>query len=353
MFDAIVLTAANGAQARGYRAELARRRKDGRLDPRVKTLAISDPGGRRVGSLGATVRALAKIDLTKRTLVCHSGGDARRTPGYAARGKAFIPLADGALFDEIVRNMSRLALPEAGVLVVCGDVAPRFDYAAADFSRPGVTGVGYWDGYDQAARHGVYVADRAGRVRNFLQKPSREAALAAGAFRRGKLAVDTGIFWIDAPTARKMLRAGWKTGDLYERFATELVRGFAPFWAHVAGCGELFHVGTSRELLALLGRDGVHLDGCGIPREAMDLAGGNVVTGVPANWPKKVRLAKNECLAALPVGRDGWVEVRYGLDDNFKEDGKWEKKLFRLDGKAVSLKELVPRVNAVRLAKTS
>ena len=35
MFDAIVLTAANGAQARGYRAELARRRKDGRLDPGV------------------------------------------------------------------------------------------------------------------------------------------------------------------------------------------------------------------------------------------------------------------------------------------------------------------------------
>ncbi len=351
MFDAIVLTAANGAQARGYRAELVRRQKDGRLDPRVKTLALSDPGGRRVGSLGATVRALAKIDLTKRTLICHSGGDARRTPGYAARGKAFIPLKGGAMFDEIVRNMSRLALPEAGVLVVCGDVAPRFDYEAADFSRPGVTGVGYWDDYEQASRHGVYVADRDGRVRNFLQKPSRAAAEASGAFRRGKLAVDTGIFWIDAPTAERTLAAGWKMGDLYERFAAELVRGFAPFWAHVARRGDLFHVGTSRELLALLGKDGVHLDACGLPRGKMDLAGGNIVTGVPADWPKKVRLAKNECLAVLPVGRAGWTEVRYGLDDNFKEDGKWERKLFRLDGKRVSLKELVPHVNAVRLAR--
>ena len=48
-FDLIVVTAANRAQARGYRAQLR-----GRANVRV----VPDPGDRRVGSLGATVNVL-------------------------------------------------------------------------------------------------------------------------------------------------------------------------------------------------------------------------------------------------------------------------------------------------------
>ena len=44
-----------------------------------------------------------------------------------------------------------------------------------------------------------------------------------------------------------------------------------------------------------------------------------------------------------------WVKVRYSIDDNFKEDGKWEKRLYRLAGKRVCLKELMPMVNHRRL----
>ena len=86
-FDIIVVTAANRAQAEGYRAQLTGRKR---------FLVIPDPGDRRVGSLGATVNALRKIFASanegirpRRMLVCHSGGDARRTPAYAAMGKAF------------------------------------------------------------------------------------------------------------------------------------------------------------------------------------------------------------------------------------------------------------------------
>ena len=41
--------------------------------------------------------------------------------------------------------------------------------------------------------------------------------------------------------------------------------------------------------------------------------------------------------------------MRYSIDDNFKSDGKWEKKLYRLGRRRVCLKELMPQVNHRRL----
>ena len=115
-FDLIVVTAANDAQASGYRAQL--RGESGRY------LVIPDPGGRRVGSLGATVNALRRIlspksgQRPRNVLVCHSGGDARRTPAYAAMGKAFVPMPDGRpLLSHIVDAMEKLPA-KSGVSVI-------------------------------------------------------------------------------------------------------------------------------------------------------------------------------------------------------------------------------------------
>ena len=101
-FDLVVVTAANAAQAKGYKAQLKGRKN---------FLVLPDPGGRRVGSLGATVNALRKIKAGKssRVLVCHSGGDARRTPGYAAMGKAFVPMRDSRpMLDHIIEEMEKI-----------------------------------------------------------------------------------------------------------------------------------------------------------------------------------------------------------------------------------------------------
>ena len=112
-FDVLVVTASNEAQARGYRAMVA---------PLVgalaeKILVVPDPGGKRVGSLGSTVGVLKKLgDVSKsRVLICHSGGDSKRLPAYAAIGKAFVPVPDSrgrtvSLFERIVANMERLSL---------------------------------------------------------------------------------------------------------------------------------------------------------------------------------------------------------------------------------------------------
>ena len=329
MFDHIVITAANEAQARGYRAQTKNR-------PEVKV--ISDPGGKRVGSLGATVNLLKRLKLSGRVLVCHSGGDARRTPGYAAMGKAFVPMKDGrSMFEHIVETMSSLPLLEkGGVLITSGDVLLDFDYSATDFSRPGVTGVAYPDGAFQARRHGVYkTASKASSktgltdVSGFFQKPKVET---------GRHLIDTGIMFIDWPTAEKM-KSLPISGDIYEEFPKMLLEGFAPFSVNVVKSCAFFHIGSSRELLERLGDGGTYVDCVGCE---LELKGGNVVTNVPRGRFKKLSLAKNECFTCIPVGKNDWYDLKYKLDDNFKTDGLWEKH---------ALADKMPKVDYSRLIK--
>jgi len=258
-FDCLILTAANEAQAAGYRKQLEWRAANGSLDPSTRVLVITDPGGRRVGSLGATLNALAvlaqkagsrwsddsgqkkRADLRspfegKRILICHSGGDSRRTPAYAAQGKIFTPVpatgANGmplALFDLILKTVSALPAPEGGqVLVTSGDVLLTFDYASVDFSKPGVTGVAYFGSIERGSRHGVYVPEAFRSnpqkteclpVADFLQKPSEPAARACGAVDPfGHVAVDTGLLSFDPDTCARLLRAaGLGTGENVQR----------------------------------------------------------------------------------------------------------------------------------------
>lgn len=324
-FDAIVLTAANESQAAGYRTQLEHRKSCGLLDPSIRIFVIADPGNRRVGSFGATLNVLSALRRegalaeNRRVLLCHSGGDGRRTPAYAAQGKAFTPVpcrdAAGnplALFDMILRNSSRLALG-SGVLVASGDVAPTFgdaDIPSMDFSLPGVIGAAYLDSVERGSRHGVYVpgpapvqgASALHDVSDFLQKPKPEVAKAAGAVTdSGCVAVDTGLVAIDAETCLRL--AGLADGgilasivdgscpqmDFYEEFLMALVPSidedsylsrFAtrrgcdathlnrlrtirdtlhgiPFRVNVAAECDFFHLGSSRELLGGFLADGL------------------------------------------------------------------------------------------------
>jgi len=247
-FDFLILTAANEAQANGYRAQLVWRQTNGLLDPKTQVLVITDPGGRRVGSLGATLHVLAELAKhfpngaegfkNRRILICHSGGDSRRTPAYAAQGKVFTPVptvaengAPLALFDLILRTVSELPAPKNGhVLVTSGDVLLTFDHASVDLSQPGITGVAYFGPVERGSRHGVYVpkafrgnplSTECVPVLDFLQKPSETEARAHGAVDPfGHVAVDTGLVSFDPATCAHLLKvAGWKkaaTGLLSE-----------------------------------------------------------------------------------------------------------------------------------------
>ena len=343
-FDTSVITAADEEQATCFR--LQAKAFEGTLARRI--LVVPDPGGKRVGSLGSTVNVLRRVPRKGRMLICHCGGFSKRLPAYAASGKVFAPVARTAagvttLFEVIVRNMEKLALPKSGALVVCGDVAPDFTFGECDFSRPGVTGVAYFDTTARGSRHGVYVPQRAkglSAVAGFLQKPSPAEAKRAGAVFGGKVAVDTGIMWMDAKSCTKLAQSAWDEGDLYSDFTSELLRGFAPFWVNTVRRCDVFHIGSSRELLQLLGKGREWVEGCGVSRAAMKLAGENIVTNVPADYSRPVVLGRGECLLCLPVGKTGWAEVRYNVADNFKEDGKWE---------SLGMGKLMKRVNYERL----
>ncbi len=332
MFDEVIITAANEAQAKGYRAQTSDRKN---------FTVFPDPGDMRVGSLGATVNALRQTNFAasdrRRVLVVHSGGDARRTPGYAAMGKAFVPLRDGrAMLDHIVEAMERLRLPEGGgVVVVSGDVLPVFEYEAMDFTHPGVTGVAYPDGADEARRHGVYVVDGgasggpgAVRVKDFLQKP---------AVADGTHLIDTGVMFIDGATAERMKELPI-SGDIYDEFPKMLLAGYAPFLVNVAddSC-EFFHIGSTRELLDKLGDGWTYVDCANC---TLELAGGNVVTNVPAGRFASLTLAEGECFTCIPYDADKWLDLKYRIGDNFKTDGLWE---------AHNLGDIMRRVDYTRL----
>lgn len=271
-FDHIVLTAANEAQARGYREQLRVRAADGLLPPDSELHVVPDPLGRRVGSLGATLHAMAVLARRlargrggakgnplagRRILILHSGGDSRRLPAYAAEGKVFLPLpaltaggTPACLFDLILEGLSALRAPDGGhVLVASGDVLLTFDPAEVRFCDAGVTGVAYPAEVRRGAGHGVYVtAGGATRgfwdVAGFIQKPSPDEAERAGAVSDGRVLVDTGLLSISASCAGQLLGAmGGGRGpggggilaaiekgiepplDIYEEFALSLVPG--------------------------------------------------------------------------------------------------------------------------------
>ena len=239
IFNQIVLTAANAAQKKGYRTQLDARRAWGLLTGATRADVSADPGGRRAGSLGATLNVLYELARDfirgsaetrsirdcfagRNVLICHSGGDSRRTPAYAAQGKIFMPLPasnrvgrPAALFDLVLSGAEALPARAGGqVLVLSGDALVTFDPARLDLSPRGVIGAAYYVGMARGSRHGVYVAGaapaRAGcfPVADFLQKPDEAAAREAGALdAAGRVLVDTGILSFDPAAVETMLAA--------------------------------------------------------------------------------------------------------------------------------------------------
>lgn len=447
-YDTIILTAANQAQAEGYREQLNWRKACGLLDAHTETLVIPDPGDRRVGSLGATLNVLSVLATKyyqrhnpttliecfnkRRILICHSGGDSRRTPAYAAQGKIFTPMPctghDGqplALFDLILQTTRALPAPTHGnIVITSGDVLLTFDHASVDLTHPGVTGIAYFGAIERGARHGVYVPNGFGAnpqrteclpVLNFLQKPTEAEARAAGAIDHlGHLAIDTGLLSLDPSTCAHLLEiAAWcpptpkkaHSGllsqilkgsapplDLYEDFTLALaphvdkpryLQRFAtpqplppkaqklvgdlydalrqtPFQVNIVPYCDFFHIGSSRELLN--GFSGISrtaqtyhfANGSGAhtapgdsdlnqafifnsnlhhPLRAghavieashasakmrLELAGDNILTGLPPTAQGSLTLPTGTGVAFLPIGQREWCVIAYGLDDDFK-----------------------------------
>ncbi len=245
LYDWLVVTAASAAQAAGYGEQLAARRRSGALEAYGNVLVVPDPHDRRAGSGGSTLVALTEIlrrraassrrsgrrsaratvhDLLagQRIMIIHSGGDSRRLPAYAAQGKVFAPLpcdtAKGRqadLFDLVLDDAASISPPaEGGILITAGDVLLGLRGQRHGIQRaiaagsPGVVGVAFRARASTGARHGVYVLDAQGGVKEFLQKPTVDQQTRAGALdSKGRALVDTGVVHIDPSTAAAWLTA--------------------------------------------------------------------------------------------------------------------------------------------------
>lgn len=227
-WDVCVLTASDERQAAMYRGQIEWRQASGLLPRHTRFIIMADPGGQRIGSGGATLRALDQLAASdtlpnSRVLIIHSGGDSRRAPHCSATGKLFarLPrvLPDGrasTVFDEFLIGLSGLSSAQLapGVLIASGDVLLVFDHLQLAFQRGGVSGVAAAADLATALQHGVYVlsniTDAAPqrtapqRVRAYLHKPS-EAELRQwdGIAADGTAQIDTGLIWLDAATALK------------------------------------------------------------------------------------------------------------------------------------------------------
>ncbi|MFI5093511.1 MAG: L-fucokinase [Candidatus Acidiferrales bacterium] len=240
-WDYLIVTAANDLQAKAYDTQIQQRQEGGQI-PRVRNcLVIPDMDGKRIGSGGSTLHSLACVLRRERPgagpasfeeaeailrglriLIVHAGGDSRRLPAYSHCGKMFVPIpAKGqpsvapTLFDRLIPAF--LMLPEAPrgqVVVASGDALILFDASTVDFAHPGITALGSFAASKEAAHHGVFCAAKDGSVRRYLQKPSPDTQLAAGAVNpQGESVLDLGVMSLDAGAAIQLLRAFFTKGS--------------------------------------------------------------------------------------------------------------------------------------------
>ncbi len=207
LWDYVILTASNEAQAEAYRLQIDYRLAQNKLPRETHYAVIPDEGGKRVGSGGATLSVMRYIRereesfTGKRILVIHSGGDSKRVPQYSACGKIFSPvprlLPDGrrsTLFDEFIIGMTAVPARIAdGMLVCSGDVLLLFNPLQIDFYGGGAAALSIKENVATGKNHGVFLGGENGNVKAFLHKQSEETLRAKGAVdQRGNVDIDTG-----------------------------------------------------------------------------------------------------------------------------------------------------------------
>jgi len=256
-WDYLVLTASNASQARAYEAQIRLRRQAGLLPSVRQVMVAEDPGGRRVGSGGATLLALEKILSLEadsastaetvlrrlRILIVHAGGDSMRLPAYGPCGKIFVPIPGRggeplplALFDRLLPAFLQLPAPPPGqgqVVVAAGDALLLWDAARLSLERQGITLLGAEATPQEASRHGVCCIGRERKFSLYLQKPSVEEQERSGAIGpTGASVLDVGVMSIDAAAAVALLRAFASQPGQGDPF---VLAPRAPLWAARGG----------------------------------------------------------------------------------------------------------------------
>ncbi|XP_064285322.1 fucose-1-phosphate guanylyltransferase [Passer domesticus] len=278
LWDVVVLTAADAAQAGAFREQLAEKLRREQLPRAVRYLVCADPPGPRIGNGGSTLHALRCLEeqygdqwTSFTVLLIHSGGYSQRLPNASALGKIFtaLPLGDPvyqmlelklAMYIDFPRHM------KPGVLVTCSDDIELYSTGVTDtitFDKPGFTALAHPSDLAVGTTHGVFVLDPSsfsgkggleyGSCYRFLHKPDLETMQQSGAVcvrgDRPQLSSSGGcgdsamasecvytdsVFYIDHSTAQKLLGFYKQMGtlcceiDAYGDFLQALGPGATP-----------------------------------------------------------------------------------------------------------------------------
>ena len=258
----------------------------------MRVLELELPDGRgRAPDPRAWRAALDRL----RILIIHAGGDSKRLPAYGPCGKIFVPVpaargpeapgraVPAAIFDRLAPVYLSLPAPSSGrgqTVISTGDVLLFFDPRRAAFARSGITALGCLASPEISRNHGVFIPDRGGTIRRYLQKPSvaaqRESgAIAAGA--GGRSILDMGVMSFDPAAAVRLLemcgvgadggsgRLRWSgpTAEAVETKGLDIFReiacalgtdtGFGDYAKAARAAGSLWTDGALRRIYATLG----------------------------------------------------------------------------------------------------
>lgn len=247
-WDYVILTASNEEQAKAYRAQIDYRLENHFLPAQTSYVVLPDPGGKRVGSGGASFHVIRYIveDSVKNTgtipvnghfagkriLVIHSGGDSKRIPQYSACGKLFSPvpreLPNGkpsTLFDEFIISMSGMpSRMKEGMITLSGDVLLLFNALQIDYQFKGAAAISIKENVMTGKDHGVFLNDGNGVVRAFLHKLSVEQLTKSGAVNEaGDVDIDTGAIVFDSVILERLYALISTDGQVDEKKFLEFV----------------------------------------------------------------------------------------------------------------------------------
>lgn len=236
-WDAVIITASNESQAKGYQMQIDYRKSQGRLPKNTDFIIVPDKDNKRVGSAGSTLSVIRELrsrygELKGKKFLCiHAGGDSKRCPQYSALGKLFSPMpmmlgtTPAALFDIFLITMASVpGRLKDGLLLLAGDVILLFNPLMCDFGFSDAAVISFKEPAQVCTNHGVYVNSKKGYVKKFLHKQTVETLGAQGAIdERGNCSIDTGAIHL-SPAILEKLYGLVDSDDKYEEMVNDKVR---------------------------------------------------------------------------------------------------------------------------------
>ncbi|NDV61740.1 bifunctional fucokinase/L-fucose-1-P-guanylyltransferase [Puniceicoccales bacterium CK1056] len=255
-----------------------------------------DPAGSKLGSGGGTIHLLREAWASagrkgdfpewierEKGILLHAGGQSRRLPGYAAEGKALIPVPvfrwstgqriNQTLLDlqvPFLEQVMETAGEDSRWLIASGDVMLHADRLPASLPSADVVCLGIWGEPEQATRHGVFFTPRNDpeSLSFMLQKPTLDEI--RNCARDHYFLLDVGVWLLSGRAMRVLLErcftsSGGESGnspveayDLYGDFGPALgmnphrkdeeVNALSSAILPLEG-GEFYHFGSGPDLI--------------------------------------------------------------------------------------------------------